>query len=164
MKTQKQIQPLEFAEPEPMEALELKHPDPIEKYVLLKQYEAQIKAEMEAVKQAALDAALEMGKIGQIGEYAGAKVQLKMVTVKPKPTPEIQQLIEEAEWEREKAIKKNQAVIARHEAMIQALKQEIEELSTTPEQLAILSEISQKMTALEGEKQPQLAVVFPKQR
>lgn len=136
----------------------------IEQYVELRKQEASLKQSLEAAKQAATAEAMELGQLGQLGVYAGAKVTLKFVPIKPKPTPEIQQLIEWAEHQQQLCEAANQAKIAELSAQVEALQVQVEALRTNPERKATLAEVEQLMAQLAGEKQPQLAVSFVEER
>ncbi len=63
--------------------------NPLSELVELKRQEKALSERIKHVHRRAIEHALPLGKIGSLGVFNQAKVILKFVTVKPKPTDEV---------------------------------------------------------------------------
>lgn len=120
----------------------------------LKRQEAQIKDQIKLAQEKAIEVAMELGKTGQIATIDGAKITMKLVTVKPNTT--MMRLIQEdindlkAELEEKNADE------------IERLQQELLALTTNEDIQELEEELAQEIAKHEGEKKPQIAVTLPK--
>jgi hypothetical protein len=123
--------------------------------IQLKKQEKELAEKIKSVQKMAIEDAMSFGKTGQLDTIDGAKVVFKLVAVKPKPTNEIQIMMEHLEFVRENLQKSNSSRIAE-------LKAELEALTTNPEIQEIESEIDAAMGAIASEKVGQIAITLPK--
>lgn len=122
--------------------------------ISLKRQEAKLKDQIKLAQEKAIEAAIEMGKTGQLATIDGAKVTFKLVTVKP--NTRMMQLIQEdindikAELE------------AKNAEEIESLQRRLIDLTTNEEILELEIELAKEIVKHEGEKKPQIAVTLPK--
>lgn len=123
--------------------------------IALKKQERELAEKIKVVQQMAIDDAMTFGKTGQLDTIDGAKVVFKLVTVKPKPTNEIQIMMEQLEFLKDKLKATNSSRITELEAELKAL-------TTNSEIQEIESEIEEAMGKISGEKVGQIAITLPK--
>ncbi len=129
-------------------------PSPFEVLVELKRQERELADKIKLAQEEAIAHALSMGQVGQVANIGGAKVTVKLVTVKP-TSPMIKALKEDIDEFREELKVKNGDQLAQLQAEIQAL--------TTDEEIQELEEkLEAEMAKMGGEKKPQIAVTLPK--
>ncbi len=129
-------------------------PSPFDVLVELKRQERELVDKIKLAQEEAIAHALSMGQVGQVANIGGAKVTVKLVTVKP-TSPMIKALKEDIDEFREELRAKNGDRLAQLEAEIQAL--------TTDEEIQELEEkLKAEMAKMGGEKKPQIAVTLPK--
>lgn len=133
---------------------ELDQLSPFEILVYLKRQERDLIDKIKLAQEEAIAYALSTGETGQVANIDGAKVTLKLVTVKP-TSPMIKALKEDIDDFRSELKVKNGDRLAQLEAEIYALTTD-EEIQELEEKLAL------EMAKMEGEKKPQIAVTLPK--
>ena len=133
---------------------ELDQLSPFEILVYLKRQELDLIDKIKLAQEEAIAYALSTGETGQVANIDGAKVTLKLVTVKP-TSPMIKALKEDIDDFRSELKVKNGDRLAQLEAEIYALTTD-EEIQELEEKLAL------EMAKMEGEKKPQIAVTLPK--
>lgn len=122
--------------------------------ISLKRQEAKLKDQIKLAQEKAIEAAIKMGKTGQLATIDGAKITMKLVTVKPN-TPmmrAIQEDINDIKAELE----------AKNAKQIDCLQRRLIDLTTNEEILELEVELAKEVTKHEGEKKPQIAVTLPK--
>jgi hypothetical protein len=122
----------------------------------LKRQEAQLKDQIKLAQEKAIEVAMEMGKMGQLAVIDGAKVTMKLVTVKSN-TPMmrlIQEDINDIKAELE----------AKHGKQIEALQRQIKALTTNEDIVELEEKLAQEIAKNEGEKKPQIAITLPKEK
>ncbi len=92
---------------------------------------------------------------GKVAEIDGASVTIKFVKVKPKPTPEIKEMLDRAA-EIESALK------VANKLTIAALESQISNLTSNEESITLAVEANQLLSQLEGEMTTQIAITLPK--
>lgn len=92
---------------------------------------------------------------GRVAEIDGASVTIKFVKVKPKPTPEIKEMLDRAA-EIESTLK------VANKLTIAALESQISDLTSNEESITLAVEANQLLSQLEGEMTTQIAITLPK--
>jgi hypothetical protein len=128
--------------------------DPFTELVELKRQERDLADKIKLAQEKAIDAAMELGKVGQIAVVNGAKVAFKLVTVKPK-SPMITALHEDIT-----EMKMDLEVL--HAKRLAELRAEIDSLLTSEVIEELEEKLQEETEKLVGEKKPQIAVTLPK--
>ena len=144
------------------------------KYLVeLKKQEKELAAEIKEAQKIAIETATNMGKTGQIGQFDGAKITFKLVTVKPKLTEDacnaqdkidrLQDALKILHHQRLKEIETQaEAINLEVAAKLEALDVEKRSLLTNDEILELEEEIEFEMAKQVGEKVGQIAITLPK--
>ena len=120
----------------------------------LKKQERELADQIKLAQEKAIEAAMELGKVGKIATIDGASVTFKLVTVKP--TSPMARLIQEdindikAELE------------AKHAKQIDALNAQIKALTTNEDIQELEEKLALELAKCAGEKKPQIAITLPK--
>ncbi len=127
--------------------------NPLSELVELKRQEKALTERIKHAQQRAIEHVLPLGKIGSLGVFNQAKVILKFVTVKPKPTDEVVMLQAQLDKIRE-------ALLLVNRERIEQLESELQSLKNNAETAKLQAEIDAQMALLAGEKKPQIQVIL----
>jgi hypothetical protein len=134
----------------------------LKKLVKLKKQEADLKIGIATAQKEAIEEAMEHGKTGTIASIKGAKIVLKLMPVKPKPTKEILELQSTVDYRINRLKNIHEAEINELEALQRHITNRVLELLSDKEIKNLEFEIAQKFSELQGEMQPQISVTLPK--